>query len=243
MSEEKVPRGEHAFGDWSCMALSPDLIVVSSGEPRLFSAGIEARVDTIWAGAKAARPALFNGRVFCADRVTPERIEGHWTDYRHALAQIEDPLIFGDRPLRQLAVCGGLRCSGGFVIARRAPLSLYLGGFWQSPPAGTVESRDGCDDISLADQIAAEAGEEIGLTRDELEIGHPLIAVTHMATQIVDIGIPLTTRLSFDEIRRRWSTKGNREYDQLALIADGESSAWRGREDILPTTRRLFEVL
>ncbi|GBR00936.1 hypothetical protein AOE01nite_28470 [Acetobacter oeni] len=231
------------FGGWTEMKLLPGLTVVTGAAGPAFSDAVEARVTAIWDEAKAARPELFNGRIFSADRLMPGRIGGHWTDYRHALAQMRDPLIFGDRPLRQLAVCGALRCADGFVMARRAASSLYLGGFWQSPPAGTVEARDGDDSVCLADQIAAEAEEELGLTREDLEIGEPLLAVTHTGTHIVDIGIPLRTPLSGDEVRERVSARGNGEYDRIAVISDAERRDWEGRRDVLPTTRKLGRIL
>ncbi|NHN84647.1 phosphohydrolase [Acetobacter musti] len=238
---------ERRSGEWSCLPLSPGLTVVATAEAPCLPEDVEARVEAIWTEARSVRPGLFNGRIFCADRLTPDRIEGHWDEYRRALAQIREPGLFGDRPLRQLAVCGALLCPEGVVIARRAPSALYFGGFWQSPPAGTVESRGGCDDLCddlcLADQIAAEAEEELGLTRDMLEIGPPLLAVVHAGSEVVDIGIRLETGLSCEEIRRRWEGCGNREYDRISVLSPGERSCWRDRGDVLPTTRRLLEMI
>ncbi|MFT8718679.1 phosphohydrolase [Acetobacter sp.] len=228
---------------WKSISLSPDLRVIVHEERPIWSAATEAQVEAIWSQAKQARPRLFNGRIFCADRIEPDCIMGHWTEYRLALAQMTDPLIFGDRPLQQLAVCGLLHCPEGVVLARRNPSSIYLGGCWQSPPAGTVESRTETGVVSLSDQILAEAKEELGLDKTELIVGNPRIAMIHGRTRIVDIGIPLTTSLPFTALERRWRDNANTEYDLITCIPMTESHQWRLRKDILPTTQTLLQQL
>ncbi|NHN88212.1 phosphohydrolase [Acetobacter conturbans] len=234
--------------DWRSVSLSPHLSVVVTQNRPVLAAETEARIDAIWTRARAARPRLFNGRIFCADQIAPDRITGHWTEYRLALAQMTEPLIFGERPLHQLAVCGLLRCADGLILARRNPASLYLGGFWQSPPAGTVEARTednqvSHNQVSLAAQILAEAEEELGLSPSELTVGVPRLAVIHGRTRIVDVGVPLITPLSFTAVHERWASHANREYDRLELVPDPMKAAWSRRDDILPTTRLLLDML
>ncbi|AQS84840.1 MAG: phosphohydrolase [Acetobacter aceti] len=232
----------HDLRDWRCEELQPDVrLIVNESEPEL-TPDVERHVQAIWDKARALRPKLFNGRIFCMDRIAPDRIEGHWTEYRRALAQMAEPTIFGDTPLHQLAVCGLLRCADGVVLGRRHPSSLYLGGFWQSPPAGTVEMRKEAQSFSLADQILAEAEEEVGLTHHDVSVSAPRLAVTHSRTAIVDIGVPLTTPLSFTAVQDRWMSHANREYDRLTVISDDQIEDWRLREDVLPTTRALLHT-
>lgn len=232
----------HTLQDWRHEALYPDVrLIVNESEPVL-TPDVEHRVQTIWDDACASRPRLFNGRIFCMETITPERIEGYWTEYRRALAQMADPTIFGDTPLHQLAVCGLLRCADGIVLGRRTPSSLYLGGFWQSPPAGTVEMREDGLSLSLTEQILAEAEEELGLTQHDVSVGSPRLAVTHSRTAIVDIGIPLMTTLSFTAVREKWLSRANKEYDQLAVISDDQIGNWRLRNDVVPTTGILLNT-
>lgn len=229
---------------WQSLGLDSTFHVIVREERPERTAATERAVERLWADARAARPGLFNGRIFSADRITSGHVTGHWTDYRHALAQMMEPTLFGDSPVRQLAVCGLLRCADGLVLGRRNPASLYLGGFWQSPPAGTVESRNGDDTVDLAGQLLAEAEEELGLLLTELEVGLPRLAVTHTRTLIVDIGLPLATSLDFQTLKARWKQTRNTEYERLELIPDRDlKSALLDRSDILPTTRHLLAGL
>ncbi|BCI67106.1 phosphohydrolase [Acetobacter aceti] len=239
---EKPDSVVHDLLGWRCEELRPDVrVIVNESEPAL-TPDVEQRVQTIWDDSRAHRPTLFNGRIFCMERITPDCIEGYWTEYRRALAQMADPTIFGDTPLHQLAVCGLLRCADGIILGRRHPSSLYLGGFWQSPPAGTFEMREKGQPLSLAHQILAEAEEELGLTSQDVSAGAPRLAVTHSRTAIVDIGIPLMTSLSFAVVREKWLSGANREYDQLTVITDDQIDNWRQRGDVLPTTRALLHT-
>lgn len=232
-----------ALTRWHCLPLSPDVTVATACTRPTLPPATEARVEAIWQRAVRERPALFNGRVFCTDRVTPDRIEGHWTEYRRALAQLREPGIFAQRPLHQLAVCGALYCPDGLVLARRAPFSLYLGGFWQSPPAGTVEARTGQDTVNLPEQLRAEAQEELGLIGTDLEVGAPLVAVTHPDTHVVDIGLCLRTPLTFPEIITRWKENANREYDRLMVLTPRQMRDPAAWPQVLPTTLRLVEAM
>src|SRR5436305_6066904 len=103
------------------------------------SPALDATVERHWREACRHR-ALFNGQVFCADRIGPERIEGHWTEYRRAVAQMADPALRRVLRIRSLAVCGVLRCRDGVAVGRREAASVYQAGLWQLPPAGSVDS-------------------------------------------------------------------------------------------------------
>src|SRR4051812_3898994 len=97
-------------------------------------AALEATVELHWQSACRDRK-LFNGQVFCVDRIGPEVIEGHWTEYRRAVAQMADPALREKLRVRSLAVCGVLRCRDGVAVGRREAASVYHAGLWQLPPA------------------------------------------------------------------------------------------------------------
>ena len=203
---------------------------------------VEARVAAIWEQERRARPDLFNGTVFSADRIGTARIEGHWTEYRRALAQIRAPALFGSRPIRPLAVCGLLECADGLVLGRRAAHSVYLPRHWQSPPAGSVEQRRNESGVDLAEQILAECDEELGTTPGTVSVLRPVATIEHPGSRVVDIGLLLRTNLDFSPIKAGWSASGNREYDRLCLLTPdaarkGQASEYR---PLLPTTRILI---
>ncbi len=200
---------------------------------------LEAQVAAIWRDERRARPRLFNGTVFSADRVTAAGIEGHWTEYRRALAQLRAPALFDTLRIRALAVTGLLQCADGIVLARREAGSVYQPGTWQSPPAGSVERRPGTRGgshggaVDLAAQILEECEEELGLPAHDLAVLRAVLAIEHPGSHIVDVGMTLRTAQHFAAVEAAWRVGGNREYDQLALLTPPGP-------ELLPTTRALI---
>ncbi len=169
-----------------------------------------------WAAALQTRP-LFNGQVFCADRITPTVIEGHWTEYRRLLAQITDPALFPVLQVRALAVCGALCSPDGVVAARREPGSVYQPGLWQLPPAGSVDggaaSEDGAD---WRVALLTELDEELGLGSADVHRLRPLCLVQH-PSGVLDLGVQMNTPLGASAIRASHRTAQHREYDQVLI--------------------------
>ncbi len=226
--------------DWAVTLLEPGVRVETRPtRERLAPAALEA-ADAIWRAARRARPALFNGRVFTVDALAPDRIVGHWTEYRLAYAQIRAPALFGALGIRALAVNGIVRCADGVVLGRREAGAVYQAGEWQCPPAGSVEARDG-DEVDFARQLAAELREELGLDPARCRIGAPVAAVEHPGTHVIDVGMPVWTPLGGAAIADAHRTGGNREYERIAFVppqdAAGFAAAAGGR---LTEPSRLF---
>ena len=203
---------------WISHVLAPTLRVEVVDPPPPAPPGIEAAVERLWAEACAARPALFNGRVFAARDITPERITGFWTDYRHAYAQIRDPSLFAALAIRALAVNGVVEGPDGIVFGRRDPAAIYQAGLWQCPPAGSVEARAGDNTVDLEIQLLAELAEELGMPADSVSGFRPLAAVEHPGSHVVDVGIALRTGWDQARIARAHQATGNGEYERLASV-------------------------
>lgn len=205
---------------WQSTTLHRDVQVVEDRDMPLLDEALEAEVTSVWAAERALRPALFNGRVFCADTVTADRITGHWTEYRRVLAQMRRPMLFERLQIRALAVNGLLECADGLVLGQRQAEAIYLPGCWQAAPAGNVEARED-DRLDLAEQLRAELLEELGLTAAEVEILRPVCAIEHAGTRIVDVGFLMRTSLTFQAVSARQVASGNGEYEMLRLVAPG----------------------
>lgn len=227
-------------GQWPVLRLSPSCTITVTPPVSRHTAETETEITRIWAQACQKTPALFNGCVFSADRVTCSDISGHWTDYRSVLAQMKNPALFTQLRLQSLAVVGLLETPEGYVLGRRHPSSVYQGNFWQSPPAGSIERRGNSTAVHLDEQLLAEAEEELGLTAESLTIGPPQLIVRHPGTRILDIGMPMRTPLSFSAVEAHWKNEANQEYDQLALVPHADIEAWLDRPDLLPTSRALL---
>ena len=198
------------------MAASLRVEVVAAPPPA--SPEIEAAVERIWAEARAARPALFDGRVFSAREVTAARISGFWTDYRHAFAQMRKPSLFATLGIRALAVNGVVEGPDGIVFGRRDASAVYQPGLWQCPPAGSVEARAGDDTVDLRDQLLAELEEELGMPADAVRGFRPLAAVDHPGSHVIDVGIALATGWDQQRIAAAHRATGNTEYERLAFV-------------------------
>ena len=225
---------------WRSIALRADVALVARGAMAELPPDLEARVASLWTAEQARRPGLFNGRVFCADRIAPDRIEGHWTEYRRVVAQLRHPDLFDRLQLRGLAVNGLLECADGLVLGRRQADAIYLPGFWQSPPAGAVEARIGSE-TDLTAQLLAELDEELGLQARDVEDIRAVVGIEHADTHIVDVGFLLRTSLSFASIEARRTMMGNDEYDALRVVApDDVARVLSGNEPMLLPSARIL---
>ncbi|WP_141493146.1 NUDIX hydrolase [Neokomagataea tanensis] len=225
---------------WPTIHLNSDIkIKITNKKNNLFTK-YDKIIEEIWLNKKKTYPTLYNGRVFCVDSMTPDHIHGHWDEYKNILAQMSQPALFAENPLKPLAVVGLFKASDGVIIGRRAKNSIYLPGYWQGLPAGNVETREESDHVDLKQQILAEALEELGLSAHELEVGPPLIACEHPDTHIIDIGIALYSRLPFDEVEARCQKYGNAEYDALMCLVSDQPSL---PDQIVPTLIALLEYI
>ncbi|KDE21037.1 phosphohydrolase [Acetobacter aceti 1023] len=228
-------------GLWPALPLSDSFRIDVEPPPPAVSADIEQEITHLWQQACKATPALFNGCVFSASRVTRTAIKGYWTEYRCVFAQMKNPALFAYLRLQPLAVVGLLRTPEGYVLGRRHPSSIYQGNFWQSPPAGSIEKRTNTQGVHLAEQILAEAKEELGLDAQSLQVSRPLMAVRHPKTRVLDIGLMLKTPLSFKNVKESWEHHANREYDQLACVPAQNIATWMAQNAILPTSQYLLQ--
>jgi len=208
------------------LPLAPAITVRSVRAMPPLSPEVEADVDAIWEGARSTNPKLFNGRVFTADTVDADRIEGHWTEFRRVFAQMRAPHLFGALALRPLAVVGVLQTPDGVVVGQRSLDAIYQAGRWQTCPAGSVESREGEELVDLEAQVLAEAEEELGIEAAMIKVGRTLVAVEHPGTHIIDVAIALGTDLRLPDILTFWQNCANREYVTLEVLPpDGVQAA------------------
>ena len=205
--------------------ISPSIRVRVTREIPELDKALDRQVESLWQAAcsrmaRGGAGRLFNGRIFCADRITPALIEGHLTEYRRVIAQVEQPALFSRLRQRPLAVCGVLRCTGGVVFGRRHPDAVYQPGLWQLPPAGSVDcgSVDANGSVDLRAQLLAELTEELGLPANAAILSGPLCMVEHPGSHVCDLGLAMQSSLSGEEILRAHAAGGNREYAPVTVV-------------------------
>ncbi|HEY8289716.1 MAG TPA: hypothetical protein VIG49_10635 [Acetobacteraceae bacterium] len=236
------------MSDFVVHEVAPDVRVRIERPMPPLAPELDAMVETLWRSAAERVAAggaghLFNGRVFSADTIAPDRITGHMTEFRRVVAQMEDPSLGADLGVRPLAVCGVLSCRDGLVVGRRPAAAVYQPGLWQLPPAGSVDQNavrpDGSTD--LAGQLLAELREELGLRADQVSAPRPLCLVEHPGSRVSDLGMTLSTSLDSAAIHATHRASGNHEYDPLRIVPFADVPAFiaaAGRQLVPPA--RIF---
>ena len=212
-------------GEWVVHEVEPAVAVVVEREMPALDAALEAEVEALWGAARARlQGALFNGRVFSADRITPARVAGHFTEFRRIVAQVARPALFAALGVRPLAVNGVVRVQDGILIGRRSLRTAYQAGRWQTPPAGSVDpgAVDGEGRIDLAAQLLKELREEVGITAERGWVGAPICIVEHPGSHVLDIGMPVSVPIGGAEALSLHARLGDGEYEPLRVVAEAD---------------------
>jgi hypothetical protein len=206
-------------------AIDPGLQVWATRPMPKLAATLEREIDRLWALAQARTGGrLFNGRIFCADVITPALICGHWSEYRREVAQIARHDLYPVLGQRSLAVGGVLRCADGVVFGRRPERAIYQPGEWQLPPAGTVDGgAEGPEGrVDVLGMLFTELEEEVGLARADVRATRPLCLVEHaeggLGSHVLDLGIAIETDLGIEAIRARHAAAADDEYGALEVV-------------------------
>jgi phage terminase small subunit len=198
-------------------------------------AWLDQAIDAIWASEQARLDgALFNGRVFSADVISPRLICGHWTEFRRIVAQMRRTDLHPALGVRPLAVGGIITSPDGVIFGRRPTRAVYQAGEWQLPPAGSVDRNAARDQgrVDVAAMVLEELAEELGLEAASVSTPVPVAIVEHPDSHVLDLGMAMHTPLSADAIAAAHSQRGNGEYDPLRIVSLAELAAFAAGSDV-----------
>lgn len=148
------------------LPLQKGFVVKLTSTAKALTAAQKKVADTIWAEQLNKRAgALHNGKIFSVTSVTPEKIEGHFIDYKTYLASWYHPEIFAP-PIYSLAVSGLIVAERQVLIGKRSELVTNSPGAYEFVPSGGVD--DSCliadDELEPLIQLRSEFQEETGLS-------------------------------------------------------------------------------
>jgi len=216
-------------------AIAPEVEVRVTRPMPALPAGLDAEVERLWVAAQArTRGALFNGRVFSTDAITPRLIEGHWTEYRRVIARMARPELGAPLAAVPLAadgvIVGGAGAERFVLFGRRAAGAVYQAGEWQLPPAGSLDpgAAEG-DAVDLLRQLRTEMAEELGLPGEAATAPRLLCVVEHLDSGVLDLGIAVHTAWSASALLEAHARGGNGEYDPLEAVPVAELPAFLAR--------------
>lgn len=202
-------------------AFSSSAIVQLDEAPLALPADSDAEVDRLWQAAQLrAGGTLFNGRMFSATEVTPDRVRGRLAEYRCWLAQRARPALFARLQVRPVAVSGLLECADGILFGRRAGSLTQDAERWELCPSGALEVgevRAGAE-VDYRAQVLTELREEIGIGADQVTAITPFCLVHDAHSHVWDIGIALSTALTTEEILSLHRTTASDEYSELRVV-------------------------
>ncbi|APH55202.1 Phosphohydrolase (MutT/nudix family protein) [Granulibacter bethesdensis] len=247
-----LPHAEQAA--WPVYPVEPEIKArVTSAMPDLASS-LDREVERIWQAAlQRTGGRLFNGQVFSADELTPALLTGHMTEFRRIVAQMERPDLYEALHVRPLAVCGSVLArpeaspeEGGIIIGRRAGHSVYQAGYWQTPPAGSVDAGALLPDgsLDLRGQLMKELQEELGILPEAVTECVPLLMIEHPDSHVLDIGHRMVVNLTASQVQETHRFLANDEYDPVLILKLPElEAALRGLGGVLsPPSRAIMQV-
>lgn len=199
----------------------PSEIVVKRGPaPPPPPREVVARIDQIWSEERERRgPGLRNGRLLSIRQTDDAGFEVWETQYKWWIAQREAPEIFGDAPIRPLAVTAFTHLLDAVVFARRSSDVTQDAGLWEIPPSGSVDpSRTpNGNKIDIVGQLLSELSAELNIAPSLVLTVQPFALMEDTVEHVVDIVFDLRLAPDRAEVERLFRIRTGREYTELDI--------------------------
>ncbi len=189
------------------------------------------RHERVWKALRAKNPRLHDGPIWTVADATAATITVAKARYKHLAVQ-HDPAI-GDLGVRQLGVKGltvAIDRAGEprILIARRGWRVRTYANMWETAPAGGVDTGAPLTEQSVAESLAREAREELGIDPAASLPSIRSVALIHdPAARSVELVAILPWPAQFDD---GWSLAPGREeaweYTQARWLPRSEVNAF-----------------
>lgn len=199
---------------------------------------VNEEVNALWGEALKVNPHLFDGPMLTVISIHGPHIRTAQAAYRHLVASRRSADMAKALGLRPLAISGILACPQGIALGLRGDAVAHGGGYWELVPSGLVEpTRDGSPP-DLSAQLCRELKEEVGLDQDHVSTSEPIGMIDNTVTGVLDVIIPLSTRLQESQILSAHAIAGTNEYSSLKVVPKANLDS--GDRSLLPESRAII---
>lgn len=222
------------------MQLSNALVVKVDQEKTLeVSAALEQAVDDLWAEEKQLRgDALFDGRIFHAEEITPDCVSGHWIPYRYALAGYRNPLLARQLGVLPVAVNGVAYCQDRFLLGLRSDAVTCFAGVWELAPSGGVDPMAVRGEVvDCRACLLTELEEETGIQQESVMSVQPWIAVIDRGLSALE----LCFRIELSLQAEHQLVAASSEYSRFLWLTREQLPAFCSESSVLPLSELLIE--
>lgn len=178
-----------------------------------------AEARNLWEAELAARPGLFNGRIFSLDSIKGGEARGFMAEYMWYVAQLRAPHLHEHLRVRSLAVSGLVVAGGHVLFGLRKPGLAVEGGLWELAPSGTIHGdlRDKDGSLSWRDVFREELREELGIDAPASE-ARAFALVEDTDTHIWELGVAVELKLDHREVLAAWASLARSEHSEMAAV-------------------------
>lgn len=178
-----------------------------------------SRVEAIWERESAARPGLFNGRIFSLESISGSEACGFFAEYKWYVAQLADPSLFDELQVRSLAVSGLVVARGYVFFGLRKPHLAVEGGLWELVPSGTIhgEARESDGSVSWRAVFREELAEELGISPPVVQ-ARAFALVEDTGTRIWELGVAVEMDVDHREVLAGFTSIPHTEHSEISCV-------------------------
>jgi len=175
----------------------------------------ESFISDIWNYDIVNNKYLYDGEIFCINKLDVNEIIGYFASYRYTYVQSK----IGYLGIRTLAVVAAVKCLDGFILVKRSQQVTQDKGLWELSISGGIEkfsSVDGLVDPEI--QIKKEIFEELGIDSKNISsICYLGYLEDSSISHVVDLVYQVDINLKANDIKKIYDISKNNESTKILV--------------------------
>jgi hypothetical protein len=228
-----------------------EVVLAPALDAAALSGEVEASIAEAWDAACVRRPGLFDGPLLSAVKLSGDRLFVRPSQYRHFVAQRNQPDLVRHLNVSPVAVSGlVITRDGRWLFGQRGADVTQYPLHLEAVPSGTLDQRAFAgharepglvlDPVSC---LLAELSEEAGIEAEVVGQVTPLGLLLDVQERTYDLAYLVELVQTAAELRGRMAAaEASLEYQQLRALDAGEVAAAMAEAAVTPTTRLLWDL-